>query len=144
MNRPAARITDPTNCPTPGHGASAMASGSPDVFIEGLAAAREGDITACGSPLVSGLSSTVFINGRPAAMVGSLGEHGDQVLSGAGSVCIGDTFGPGPFMAPLPPAIGHSRSFLVTDSETGAPLARRDYVATAGRNLIKGKPMQGG
>lgn len=30
--KPAARLTDPTSCPMPGHGAQSIASGSPDVF----------------------------------------------------------------------------------------------------------------
>lgn len=43
MAKPAARITDPTTCPMPGHGPKAIASGSPDVFFDGLAAATKGD-----------------------------------------------------------------------------------------------------
>lgn len=35
MAKPAARITDPTSCPLPGHGPKAIASGSPDVFLMG-------------------------------------------------------------------------------------------------------------
>ncbi|GFM51692.1 hypothetical protein PSCICE_29590 [Pseudomonas cichorii] len=42
MAKPAARITDPTSCPIPGHGTKAIASGSPDVFLDGLAAATTG------------------------------------------------------------------------------------------------------
>jgi hypothetical protein len=63
MAKPAARITDPTNCPIPGHGPKAIASGSPDVFFDGLAAATKGDTCTCGSALASAVSSTVFING---------------------------------------------------------------------------------
>jgi len=66
MAKPAARVTDPTSCPMPGHGAQSIASGSSDVFFDGLAAARKGDTCTCGSALVSGVSATVFINGRPA------------------------------------------------------------------------------
>lgn len=61
MAKPAARITDPTSCPMPGHGPKAIASGSPDVFFDGLAAASKGDTCTCGSALVSGVSATVFI-----------------------------------------------------------------------------------
>lgn len=43
MAKPAARITDATTCPMPGHGPKAIASGSPDVFFDGLAAATKGD-----------------------------------------------------------------------------------------------------
>lgn len=39
MDKPAARVSDPTACPIPGHGTNPIAAGSPDVIIEGLAAA---------------------------------------------------------------------------------------------------------
>ncbi|PMZ46397.1 hypothetical protein C1X25_32135, partial [Pseudomonas sp. GW247-3R2A] len=46
--KPAARVTDPTACPLPGHGTNPIAAGSGDVFFDGLAAARQGDASACG------------------------------------------------------------------------------------------------
>ncbi len=61
--KPAARITDPTSCPQPGHAVNPIASGSPDVFFDGLAAARQNDKSACGSPIVGDVASTVLING---------------------------------------------------------------------------------
>lgn len=39
--KPAARVSDPTACPLPGHGTNPIAAGSGDVFFDGLAAARE-------------------------------------------------------------------------------------------------------
>lgn len=57
MAKPAARITDPTSCPMPGHGPKAIASRSPDVFFDGLAAARMGDTCTCGSALASAVST---------------------------------------------------------------------------------------
>jgi uncharacterized Zn-binding protein involved in type VI secretion len=74
--KPAARLSDPTSCPMPGHGAKSIASGSVDVFFDGLAAARKGDTCTCGSALVSGFSATVFINGKNAALVDTVGAHG--------------------------------------------------------------------
>ena len=68
--KPAARVTDPTACPLPGHATNPIVSGSPDVMFEGLQAARLNDATACGGHIASGVSSTVFINGQPAAMLG--------------------------------------------------------------------------
>jgi len=41
--KPAARVTDPTACPLPGHGTNPIASGSPNVNFDGLAAARMTD-----------------------------------------------------------------------------------------------------
>jgi uncharacterized Zn-binding protein involved in type VI secretion len=64
MAKPAARITDPTSCPMPGHGPKAIASGSPDVFFDGLAASTKGDTCTCGSVLASAVAATVFINGK--------------------------------------------------------------------------------
>ncbi|WLI11673.1 MULTISPECIES: PAAR domain-containing protein [Pseudomonas] len=131
MAKPAARITDPTNCPMPGHGAEAIASGSSDVFFDGLAAARMGDTCTCGSALVSGVSATVFINGKNAALVDTVGTHGDVVVAGSSTVIIGDSHTPAPFIPPIPLSIQktYGQSFNITDSETGAPLAFRDYVA---------------
>ncbi len=44
--KPAARVSDPTACPLPGHGSNPIVVGSADVFFDGLAAARQGDASA--------------------------------------------------------------------------------------------------
>lgn len=137
--KPAARVSDPTDCTIPNHGNNPIKSGSPDVFFEGLAAAREGDTTECGSSLVSGLSSTVIINGKPAAMVGSQGSHGNSVIAGAGTVIIGDVHTPASFIPPTPVATGYAKSFVVRDSETGQLLKMREYVARIGQAVVEGK-----
>jgi len=87
--KPAARVSDPTACPLPGHGTNPIAAGSGDVFFDGLAAARQGDASACGGALVGDLATTVLINGKPAATVGSVGAHGNTVTAGSGTVIIG-------------------------------------------------------
>lgn len=132
MAKPAARVTDPTACPLPGHGTNPIVSGSPDVFFDGLSAARKTDKSACGSPLVGDVSTTVFINGLNAAMVGSTGTHGNIVTSGSGTIIIGNSHAPVPFIPPLPLSFlkVFGQSFSVSDSETGEPLAQRDFVAT--------------
>jgi uncharacterized Zn-binding protein involved in type VI secretion len=131
MAKPAARLTDPTTCPLPGHGVNPIASGSPDVLFDGLPAAREGDPSACGSPLVAGLSTTVFINGLQAATIGSVGAHGNVIIGGSGTVIIGDSHTPAPFipLAPIHFQKAYAQQFLISDSESGLPLANRDYVA---------------
>lgn len=131
MAKPAARISDPTSCPIPGHGTNPIAAGSPNVLFDGLAAARQGDPSACGSPLASGLSSTVIINGLAAATVSSAGSHGNVVIAGSGTVVIGDNFSPAPFLAPTPliATKRFARDFLITCSETGQPLNNRQYIA---------------
>lgn len=74
--KPAARQTDPTSCPVPGHGTNPIATGSPNVILDNLPAARMTDTSACGSPIVGAVVSTVLINGLPAATLGSTGGHG--------------------------------------------------------------------
>lgn len=108
MAKPAARKSDPYSCPLPGHGTNPIAVGSPDVFFDGLAAARQGDACTCGSALASGLSSTVFINGKNAATIDTGGTHGGIVVGGSGTVIIGDTHSPCEFVPPAPLA-GYAR-----------------------------------
>ncbi|KAF0864219.1 PAAR domain-containing protein [Pseudomonas sp. LD120] len=126
---PAARVSDPTVCPIPGHGANPIASGSADVLFDGLPSARQGDVAACGGALSGALSRTVFINGRPAATLGSLGSHGNMVIGGSGTVIIGDTHVPASFVAPLPVQINwpFSEQYVIECQETGKPLAGIAY-----------------
>ncbi len=96
---PAVRLSDPTN-----HGGIVVA-GSPDVLIEGRAAARAGDSVLCplvcgtgaphlGGPIgVVGASSSVLINGLPSARVGTVVPEGclpSVFLLGSPTVSIGD------------------------------------------------------
>lgn len=124
MAKPAARITDPTSCPMPGHGPKAIASGSSDVFFDGLAAARKGDTCTCGSALASDVSGTVFINGKNAALVGTVGTHGDVVIGGSGTIIIGDSHTPA-HLFHLPPlsstATGSVLKFRPSKAMKGFP-----------------------
>lgn len=140
MAKPAARITDSINCPIPGHGPKAIASGSPDVFFDGLAAATKGDTCTCGSALDSAVSATVFINGKNAAVIGTVGIHGDVVIGGSGTVIIGDSHSPAPFIPPLPLALQktYGHTFSIVDSETGQPLAGRNFTAIVNGQKITG------
>ncbi|MBX8612821.1 PAAR domain-containing protein [Pseudomonas cichorii] len=140
MAKPAARLSDPTACPISGHSTNPIVSGSPDVFFDGLPAARATDKSACGSPLVGGLSSTVFINGLNAATVGSTGSHGNTVTAGSSTIIIGDSHTPAPFTPPLPLVLPSTfaQSFKVLNSETGELLAHRDFIATVDGVAISG------
>lgn len=108
MANSAARKSDPASCPLPGHGTNPIATGSSDVFFDGLPAARQGDTCTCGSELSSGLSSTVFINGKQAATIDTGGSHGSIVIGGSSTVIIGSTHTPYEF-APPEPLVGHAR-----------------------------------
>ncbi|MGF1727304.1 PAAR domain-containing protein [Photobacterium nomapromontoriensis] len=82
MGKPAARVSDNHVCPkvtskVP-HVGGPIITGSPNVTIGGLPAARVGDTLVCIGPpdkIASG-SATVFINGKPAARMGDSTEHG--------------------------------------------------------------------
>lgn len=100
--KPAARVSDPTSCPIPGHGINPIAKGSPNVLFNGLPAARQGDPSTCGGALSGALAGTVFINGLNAATLGSTHSHGGTVIAGSGNILIGDTVVIAPFIPPQP------------------------------------------
>lgn len=97
---PAARLTDFHECPMqtpagpvpiPHVGGPVVGPGEPTVLIEGLPAARVGDLLICVGPpdsIVQG-SSTVLIGGVPAARVGDATAHGGEIILGALNVIIG-------------------------------------------------------
>jgi len=89
LGKPAARLSGLTSCPISGHGTPAVTSGSPDVLVNNLPAARLGDAAAGGQAISGALSSTIFINGKSAAMLGSTLSHGGVVIGGSGDVLIG-------------------------------------------------------
>src|SRR5260370_34884915 len=67
--------------------AGVITHGSPDTTIGGKPAARVGDSTASGAPVVEG-SRDVFINGRPAAIAGGRNGCGGVVVGGSSNVFI--------------------------------------------------------
>ncbi|RON38891.1 hypothetical protein BK666_29235 [Pseudomonas frederiksbergensis] len=126
--KPAARVTDPTACPLPGHATNPIAAGSGDVFFDGLPAARQGDASACGGAMVGGLATTVLINGKAAATVDSVGTHGNKVIAGSGTVIIGNSHSAVPFVAPIPLVIpGFDAQFQLKNG-LGNPLADTRYL----------------
>lgn len=124
--KPAARVTDPTACPVPGHGTNPISAGSPDVQFDGLPAARQDDPTACGSALAGNVITNVLINNLPAATLGTLGSHGNVVVGGSGSVIIGTSHTPAPFTPPTPLAMAASAAQALAP---GAPHPPGDSVA---------------
>jgi len=137
--KPAARVSDPTICPIPGHGTNPIASGSPDVFFDGLAAARVGDTCTCGQALSGGFSSTVFINGRNAITLDGTTDHGGVVIGGSGTVIIGNTHTPAPFIPPLPIVGQPVVEFEAANTRAGEPIAQQAYeLETAEGRIVKG------
>ena len=96
MGKPAATISHNHTCPqydgrTP-HVGGPVSSGSGNVFIGGLPAARVGDNLVCNGPpdTINQGSATVFINGKPAARMGDSTAHGGVIVQGNATVFIGD------------------------------------------------------
>lgn len=72
-------------------GGPILPPGAPTVFIEGMPAARMGDMATCTGPpdtILQG-SSTVLIEGMPAARMGDMTAHGGQIVAGSPTVMIG-------------------------------------------------------
>jgi uncharacterized Zn-binding protein involved in type VI secretion len=53
-----ARVGDKVTCPKRGHGTTVIATGDPTMMIDGQAAARHGDKTACGATLLASQALT--------------------------------------------------------------------------------------
>ncbi|MBB1194210.1 PAAR domain-containing protein [Flavobacterium sp. F-328] len=95
----AARLTDFHECPMvtpavqpiPHVGGPIVGPGEPTVIIEGLPAARVGDMLVCVGPpdTITTGSKTVMIGGLAAARMGDKTAHGGSILVGAFNVIIG-------------------------------------------------------
>lgn len=53
-----ARVGDRVLCPKSGHRDVVIATGDPDVIIDGKPAARDGDLTSCGAVLIASQTLT--------------------------------------------------------------------------------------
>lgn len=107
-----------------------VTAGSPDVFIDGVPAARVGDPLEPhdkpnnpkhGRTIATG-SSTVFINGKPASLTGGKISCGGVTI-GNGTVNIGDEHNPTsiPKLKPI-----FSRKFIIHDRD-GKPIPNCEY-----------------
>jgi uncharacterized Zn-binding protein involved in type VI secretion len=94
---PAARVADMHTCPmvnpggAPHVGGPVMPPGAPTVLIEGMPAARVGDMATCAGPpdTIAAGSGTVMIGGIPAARAGDATAHGGVIVAGSATVMIG-------------------------------------------------------
>jgi uncharacterized Zn-binding protein involved in type VI secretion len=96
MGFPAARLTDMHLCPmvtgvVPHVGGPVSGPGCPTVLIQGLPAARVGDMLTCvGPPDVIAMGSTgVMIGSMPAARMLDNCAHGGVIMAGCFTVLIG-------------------------------------------------------
>ncbi len=85
-----------------------------------------------------GLATTVLINGKPAATVDSVGTHGNKVIAGSGTVIIGNSHTPAPFVAPLPVIIPgiFNRSFAFKTT-SGKVVEGLNYSVRSGSGIEK-------
>ena len=74
----AARIGDIGACAL--CGPNPLATGSPNVRINGIPAHRISDSWSCGSVQVEG-SPNVRVNGLPLARIGDQGDHGGPIIT---------------------------------------------------------------
>ncbi|MEO6232021.1 MAG: PAAR domain-containing protein [Ferruginibacter sp.] len=84
-------MSSPTTPPVPHVGGPVIPPGCPTVLIEGMPAARLGDMLICTGPpdsIIKG-SATVLIGGQPAARVGDSTAHGGSIILGSFTVIIG-------------------------------------------------------
>jgi uncharacterized protein (DUF2345 family) len=85
-----------------------------------------------------GLATTVLINGKPAATVDSVGTHGNKVTAGSGTVIIGNSHSPVPFVPPVPMP-GYFNDFFVLRDDEGNPIANYGYrIETADGEVHEG------
>ena len=97
MALPAATVTHMHVCPkttgTVPHIGGPIVTGSPNVLIGNLPAARIGDSVVCVGPpdKITQGSTGVFINGKGAARLGDATAHGGKITVGNPTVLIGDS-----------------------------------------------------
>lgn len=93
MGKPAARIGDMHVCPLPYHVGGPIISGSPNVLINSIPAARVSDKATCMAPpdTIAKGSAGVQINGKPAARITDTTAHGGVIVAGSVNVLIGET-----------------------------------------------------
>ena len=93
----AARAGDMHVCPmmnpgaVPHVGGPILPPGEPTVLIEGMPAARVGDMLTCTGPpdTIAAGSGTVMIGGMPVGRMGDSTAHGGTIVLGSFTVIIG-------------------------------------------------------
>jgi uncharacterized Zn-binding protein involved in type VI secretion len=132
--KPAARKSDTVSCPR--CGGTAIESGSPNVFFDGLPAARVTDCTTCGSILTMAAMSSVQINGQAALVTGSQGTHGDTITGGSSSIIIGNSFTPAP-VSPVAPMPAHLVEPSNYQSPVTAPAPSSSPIVSADDSVLE-------
>lgn len=87
-SKPVARLGDQAMCPKDNHGPQPVVSGSQRLWIDGMQAARVGDVFPCGASIAMG-SVNVLVDGLPVARMGDMTSHGGVIATGSSKVFIG-------------------------------------------------------
>ncbi len=125
-----ARVGDQVTCPKRGHGTTVIVSGDPTMIIDGKAAARHGDMCACGATLISSqFVSSVSDGGASSPQAASQAQ---QATAGAAGLLTR-------LLPPDDADVTHDMHFLVKDDETGQPLSNVPYKLT----LVGGRSVTG-
>jgi uncharacterized Zn-binding protein involved in type VI secretion len=134
--KPVALVGHMTTCPKCKGGPFPIATGAPDFVSNGRPVARHGDRTACGASLISGQFVSMWSAERSAATTaGTLPrqrpEIGQATPTGLTQARRGESIGP-------TLAESYGKRFLVTNSESGEPLANRKFIAVVGGSEREG------
>ncbi|WP_238117640.1 PAAR domain-containing protein, partial [Vibrio cincinnatiensis] len=148
MGKPAATVTSMHVCPkvtskVP-HVGGPVTSGSPNVKIGGLPAARQGDTLVCVGPpdSIKQGSGSVFINGKPAARLGDSTSHGGSIIIGNPTVLIGDRYRadkqpPPKTFEEAQQRLNDAKEYVTAAREGGATLPGSPYTTPDKREIVQ-------
>ncbi|EOB3550239.1 PAAR domain-containing protein [Vibrio vulnificus] len=140
MSKPAATIGHNHLCPKKTgkipHVGGPITTGSSNVMINGVPAARKGDSMVCVGPpdSIKQGSSSVFINGKPAARMFDSTNHGGVIIGGSPNVFIGDA---GCYPDPQDSAVASSDSSLQSneDKQVAPPTKQSNPLSSEPQDL---------
>ncbi|ENK1254725.1 PAAR domain-containing protein [Vibrio vulnificus] len=140
MSKPAATIGHNHLCPKKTgkipHVGGPITTGSSNVMINGVPAARKGDSMVCVGPpdSIKQGSSSVFINGKPAARMFDSTNHGGVIIGGSPNVFIGDA---GCYPDPQDSAVASSDSRLQSneDKQVAPPTKQSNPLSSEPQDL---------
>ncbi|WP_255202820.1 PAAR domain-containing protein [Vibrio vulnificus] len=140
MSKPAATIGHNHLCPKKTgkipHVGGPITTGSSNVMINGVPAARKGDSMVCVGPpdSIKQGSSSVFINGKPAARMFDSTNHGGVIIGGSRNVFIGDA---GCYPDPQDSAVASSDSRLQSneDKQVAPPTKQSNPLSSEPQDL---------
>lgn len=134
--KPVALVGHMTTCSKCKEGPFPIVTGAPDFVSNDRPVARHGDRTACGASLISGQFVSMWSAERSAATTtGTLPGQRTEIRQAMPASLIGAHGGgsTGPTLAEQ-----FGKRFLVTNSESGEPMAHRKFIAVVGGSEREG------